>query len=359
MSSTLPRSPRTAERTSPRPHRDNGFFGPGSVTWKVWSYPTSIVLGFLRAVVIEELDPFLVASVDHSGQVKQRPQLRYDRTMQYFATVKFGDAESVLKAAETLVKIHGRSVGTEPISGGTFDANDPDSQLWIHLTAWHSILYTYEVFGPGRLPAVEEAEYWEQCAIAAEFQTIDPATVPRTREGIAAYFEDYRPQLVGSPVAQDMMDFLLDATQYFIHGSVPGFVKKSLTGVIRRGVIATMPMWMRTLSGTPQSRATDIWVTALTKVSIWTLARSNRLQLAILGQLSPLAVPLVAPVMLQIPAENPKTWTPAEAYAHFGMSTPREQYAELLAKRAVGTAPRPYEHHHHDAVLNFPVGQAG
>ena len=57
-----------------RQHQDYGFFGPGSVTWRVWGYPTSIVLGFLRAVVIEELDPHLVASVDQSGQVKLRPE---------------------------------------------------------------------------------------------------------------------------------------------------------------------------------------------------------------------------------------------------------------------------------------------
>src|SRR3954464_6062952 len=101
---------RRSERAEVHPHRDNGFFGPGSVTWRVWSYPTSVVLGFLRAVVIEELDPFLVASVAHRRQVQARTQLRYDRTIQCFATVKFGDAQSVLQAAETLVKIHGRSV---------------------------------------------------------------------------------------------------------------------------------------------------------------------------------------------------------------------------------------------------------
>src|SRR5438105_15676315 len=39
------------------PHADYGFFGPGSVTWKVWSYPTSLTVGFQRAVVVEELRP--------------------------------------------------------------------------------------------------------------------------------------------------------------------------------------------------------------------------------------------------------------------------------------------------------------
>ena len=39
------------------PHEDYGFFGPDSVTWKVWTYPTSLTVGFQRAVVVEELDP--------------------------------------------------------------------------------------------------------------------------------------------------------------------------------------------------------------------------------------------------------------------------------------------------------------
>jgi len=337
------------------PHRDNGFFGPDSVTQKVWGYPTSMVLGFMRAVVIEQLDPFLVASVEHSGQVKQRTRLRYDRTMQYFSTVKFGDAESVVKAANTLVKIHGRSVGTEPFTGRTFDANDPDSQLWIHLTAWHSIVYVYEVFGPGKLSAEEEGQYWEQCAIAAHFQTIDPAAVPRTREGVAAYFDDYRPQLIGSAVAQDMANFILDSTPRFLDGAVPAPVTMPLAVLVRRAVVSTFPDWMRKLLGAPQSRATDLAVLAPTKAMMRTIGLNKRLQLAVLGRLSPLTAPVMAPYLSSVPAADPRVWTPAEAYAHFGLPTPPEQYAEMLAKRAQGKGPRPYDLHHHEPVVAFPV----
>ena len=38
--------------------------------------------------------------------------------MQYFATIKFGDAESVLRASDTLMKIHARAVGHDPVTGG-------------------------------------------------------------------------------------------------------------------------------------------------------------------------------------------------------------------------------------------------
>ena len=30
------------------PHEDYGLFGPGSITWRVWMYPTSLTVGFQR-----------------------------------------------------------------------------------------------------------------------------------------------------------------------------------------------------------------------------------------------------------------------------------------------------------------------
>src|SRR6266849_5505626 len=111
------------------PLEDYGFFGPDSVAWRVWTYPTSLTVGFQRAVVVEELDPFLVASVHQTQKVVQKPRQRYDRTIKYFAIVAFGDARSAIKASETLVKVHSKAVGTEPVSGLRYDANDPASQL--------------------------------------------------------------------------------------------------------------------------------------------------------------------------------------------------------------------------------------
>jgi uncharacterized protein (DUF2236 family) len=338
-----------------RRQQDYGFFGPGSVTWRVWRYPTSVVLGFLRAVVIEELDPHLVASVDQSGQVKQRPKLRYDRTMQYFATVKFGDAESVLRASDTLVKIHSRAVGDDPITGGRYDANDPASQLWIHLTAWHSILYTYEVFGPGKLTAAEEEQYWEECARAAEFQTIDPADVPRTRDGIRAYFAAYRPRLVGSEVAQDMMDFLLDASTTVLPERMPTPLRFVFNAVARRAVIATLPRWMRKLGATRQSGLTDRVAIALTRPVVRAVAASTWLQVWALRLASPRTVPILEPVLRGVPPVRPVVREPAEARAEYGITDPREQYAAILAARARQAGPAPYPKHHHEQLLSFPA----
>ena len=151
----------------------------------MWRYPTSLTVGFQRAVVVEELDPALVASVEETQAIRDRPRTRYDRTLRYFAMVAFGDSRSTAKAADVLVKVHSKAIGIEPLSGERYDANDPHSQLWIHLTAWHSILYAYEKYGPGRLSGEDEARYWAECAVAAQLQTCDPDDVPRDRDGCA------------------------------------------------------------------------------------------------------------------------------------------------------------------------------
>ena len=155
------------------PMADYGFLGPDSVSWKVWSHPTSYVLGFARAVTIEHFDPNLAAAVIQSGGVKYRPSTRYGRTLRYFAMQLFGGAEQTAKAADVLVKVHSKAVGNDPVTGGTYDANDPESQLWIHVTAWHSILKCYEMFGPGKLSEAEENQFWTEMREIAKLQTRD------------------------------------------------------------------------------------------------------------------------------------------------------------------------------------------
>lgn len=328
----LPLPPR---KSSVEPHEDYGFFGPDSVTWKVWSYPTSLTIGFQRSVVVEELDPDLVAAVDKTHDIYKRPRTRYDRTLRYFAMVAFGSSRETSKAADVLVKIHSKAIGTEPYAGGRYDANNPASQLWIHLTAWHSILYAYEKFGPGRLTAEEEARYWEECAIAAELQTCSPDDVPRSREGIQAYFDEMRPQLQGSEIAIQAMNHLLQADVML--PPMPRIFRPGawLVGrVLRAGTIATMPRWMREMSGLKQWRITDVLVRPLLWTVFHVLHVSRRLELMLLQVISPMTVPIAAPVLLGVIPREAVVRTPAEARALYGYARPSEAHQELRARQA-------------------------
>ncbi|MFF2083379.1 oxygenase MpaB family protein [Nocardia sp. NPDC058176] len=316
------------------PAEDYGFFGPDSITWRVWSYPTSLTIGFQRAVVIEELDPALIAAVDKTQAIYTRPRTRYDRTLRYFAMVMFGDSRSTTKAADVLVKIHSKAVGIDPVTGLVYDANDPHSQLWIHLTAWHSILLAYEKYGPGRLSPEEEARYWDECARAAELQTCHPDDIPRTREGVRAYFDDMRPQLLGSDIAKKAMRHLLRADVML--PPMPWPLRPFfyvVTAFLRRGTLATMPRWMRQTAGLPTGRLLDLLVVPPLSAAYTLVSFSARLELILLRLISPTTVDVAAPVLLGIAPQHPVTTTPRQAQERFGYAVPRQAHLELRQRQ--------------------------
>ncbi|WP_082686637.1 oxygenase MpaB family protein [Mycobacterium sp. IS-3022] len=325
----------TKDRSSVTPHGDYGFFGPDSVTWKVWGYPTSLTVGFQRAVVIEELDPNLIAAVDTTHDIYKRPRTRYDRTLHYFALVAFGGSRETTTASDVLVKIHSKAIGTEPYGGGRYDANDPDSQLWIHLTAWHSILYAYEKYGPGPLTAEEEARYWQDCAVAAQLQTCSPDDVPSTRNGIRDYFDRMRPQLAASDIAVQAMRHLLDAE--VMMPEMPRAARPVswlAARILRAGTIATMPRWMRQASGCDQPRIVDVAVRPILWTAFRLISLSPRAELAVLKILSPMTHPVVAPIKLGVPPVNPEIMSPAEAQRRYGFEPPARAHRELRARQA-------------------------
>lgn len=327
-------SVKTPRRGAVAPMADYGFFGPDSVTWKVWGHVTAPVLGLQRAVVVEELDPALIASVDATGANYDRPRTRYDRTVRYFATIAFADSESVMKTADMLVKVHSKAIGTEPLSGNTYDANDPHSQLWILLTGWHSVLKVYELYGGGRLTEAEEAQYWAECAIAAEFQTCDPADVPRSRDGIHAYFAQMRPHLAVSEAAQRMMDHLLNAK--VVLPPAPPALRPAVEVInwfLRAGTIATMPRWMRRLSGFDQPRIVDIGVRPVLKLAFGVINRIGRLKLAVGSVIAPSVVPVTAPYILDVAPRSAEILTPADARGRYGYVKPAEAHLALRAKQ--------------------------
>lgn len=319
---------------SVQPLADYGFFGPDSVTWKVWGHTTTPITGLQRAVVVEELDPSLIAAVDATQANYDRPRTRYDRTVRYFATVAFGDSQSVVKAADVLVKVHSKAIGTEPVSGNKYDANNPHSQLWILLTGWHSVLTAYELYGGGKLTPEEENQYWEDCAIAAEFQTCDPADVPRTSAGVRAYFDQMRPHLAVSEAARHMMDHLLNAKVVLPPAPLPlRPAVEVINWFLRAGAIATMPRWMRKLSGFDQPRAVDIAVRPVLKLAYGIADRSPRLKLAVAQLIAPSLAPVAAPYILGVAPISDEVLTPEQARSRYGYAKPADAHRDLRARQ--------------------------
>lgn len=317
------------------PMADYGFLGPDSVSWKVWGHPTSYVLGFVRAVTIEHFDPNLAAAVIQSGGVKYRPATRYGRTLRYFGLQLFGGAEQTCKAADVLVKVHSKAIGHDPVTGGTYDANDGGSQLWIHVTAWHSILKCYEMFGPGKLSEDEENRFWAEMREVAKLQTIDPDLVPTSRAAVHQYFEEWRPRLAASEGAQDMIKFILPI-DVALPVDAPQWKKTALKPAIflfTRAVIATYPQYMRDMAGLRQGRLTDALVRLPVKAIHAFLHSNISVRMLFMNFIAPQAVPVAAPAILGIPPLSDKVWEVREAQKHFGFDIPSEAHQDVRAKQ--------------------------
>lgn len=290
----------------PRPREDHGFFGPGSPTWKVWTHPTA-VLGFQRAIVVETFDPFLAAAVHDQNGVRRDPIGRLRRTFDYFVTVAVGDSRTAIEASEILMRVHARAVGTEPVSGLPYSANDPDSQLWIHITGWQSNLLMYERYGPGKLSTEDEARYWAECAVAAELQTCDPAKVPRSRADVRDYYATIRPRLCMTERQKALIDHFLRTP----------FTRKDAvlwagSRLFAPAIIATIPRWMRKLGGFDQWRVVDGLIGPLGRLATRFVSPVND-RLAILDQFAPSTRGIIEPALRGEAPLRDVIVTPAQA----------------------------------------------
>lgn len=303
---------------------DYGFFGPGSPSWKIWTAPTAVI-GFQRAVVLEHFDPFLTASVADSQGIYNDPRKRLDHTFAYFLLVAVADGRTAIQASEHLMQIHAPMTGIEPITGQRYAANSPETQLWIHLTGWHSVLKAYEVYGPGKLSESEELRFWEECAIAAELQTCKPSDVPRTRDGVREYFEKVKPRLCSSVAAETGMHHLLRTSPR--NGAGISYALGSR--ILSLATAPLTPMWMRKLGRYNIPRIVDPLVKIPAKLIVWASTWFNSLGLI-------LAAPFIAPMAGQILKQHVskdlptklETITPARARELYSLRGSRTPIAE-------------------------------
>ena len=286
---------------------DYGFFGPGSPSWKVWASPTALI-GFQRSVVLEHFDPYLAAAVADSAGIYTDPRGRLDRTLAYFLTVAVADGRTAISVSDALMRVHAKAKGTEPITGLRYSANNPDAQLWIHVTGWHSVLKCYERYGPGPLTAAEEARYWAESRVAAELQTCQPSDVPASRDEVRQYFAEVRGRLCTSEHADRAMRYLLWTPKD------RGVRLWAGSRVMAPAAIATLPKWMRRVGGFDQPAAVDAAVTPMARVAVRAMSAGDSRLLVSAGRR---LVPHTAEVLARhLAAGEPalaRTVTPAEA----------------------------------------------
>ena len=219
---------------------DDGFFGPGSVTWKLGSDLAGPIAG-LRSLMIQALHPLAMAGVDQHSDWRSDPVGRLAATSAYVTTVSVGDRATAEQAAARVRRIHEHVRGTDPVTGQPYAAGDPALLLWVHAALVDSTIEAARLFGL-TLTGDETDAYIGEMVVAAELVGVPASMVPATSAALQRYIASVRPGLQGTRAARESMAYLLD----------PPGLDADLAGIwqdIRDGAVAALPGWARDMYG--------------------------------------------------------------------------------------------------------------
>jgi uncharacterized protein (DUF2236 family) len=219
---------------------DEGFFGPGSVAWRVSADLSSPVAG-LRALHLQALHPLAMAGVDQHSDWRQDPVGRLAATNAYLATVTFGDRGSAERVAARVRRIHEHVRGVDTVTGRAYAAGDPALLLWVHATFVDSRLAAAALFG-SPLTAPDADRYVAETVTEAELVGVPRDLVPASTAGLGSYIESVRPELRCTPAARESMDYLLN----------PPGLDEDMAEIwqdVRDAAAAALPGWAREMYG--------------------------------------------------------------------------------------------------------------
>jgi uncharacterized protein (DUF2236 family) len=224
----------------PQTWADDGFFGPGSVTWRMSADLSGPVAG-LRALHMQALHPLAMAGVDQHSGWRQDPVGRLAATSAYLATISFGERAAAERAAARVRRIHEHVRGTDPVTGRSYAASDPELLLWVHVALVDSAVTARELFGTP-LPPAEADRYVAEMTVAAELVGVPPGRAPACLAELRGQIAAFQPDLRCTPAAAQSMAYLLD----------PPGLEPDIAGIwqdIAEAAVAALPGWARQMYG--------------------------------------------------------------------------------------------------------------
>jgi uncharacterized protein (DUF2236 family) len=229
----------------PETPADDGFFGPGSVTWRLHA-DLSVPVSGLRSLLLQALHPLAMAGVEQHSQWRDDPGGRFASTAAYVLTTTYGDRAAARAAAARVRRIHERVTGTDPVTGLPYAAGDPALLIWVHAALVDSGLAAAAAYGPALAPA-EQDRYVAEMTAAAELVGVPAARfaeggAPASVAELDAYFAAVRPSLATSKSTQDTARYLLNMPD----------VEPELADawrVLAAAAAASLPGWARVMYG--------------------------------------------------------------------------------------------------------------
>ncbi len=180
-----------------------GLFGPDSVTWRVHR-DRSMLIGGLRALFLQVLDPLTVAGVAQHSSYRDDPLGRLARTGRFVGATTYGTTSEAEAAIAMVRRVHVKVRGTAA-DGRTYRANDPDRLAWVHNVEVDSFLVAYRRYGPGLTDADADQYVAEMAGLGRRLGATD---VPETAGDLSRWVDD-APGLAMTRDAREIIRFLV------------------------------------------------------------------------------------------------------------------------------------------------------
>jgi uncharacterized protein (DUF2236 family) len=220
--------------------KDDGLFGPDTVTWQVFAVPATVV-GASCALLVQMLHPRVARMIDQASSYKQDPKLRRRLTRDYFVTIIYGDTEMAENAGEALRRLHSRMKAVDPETGQEYTADEPDLLLFVHNSIVWSLLRANDRWGP-KLSAEERDRFVVEQHVAARLVGIDPSLLPSKVAELNAYMERMQGRLAYTVEAAPIRDLMVPR-------SLPRNPRRLIKWILKQAALVLMSPEQRKLYG--------------------------------------------------------------------------------------------------------------
>ncbi|TAD83201.1 MAG: DUF2236 domain-containing protein [Sphingomonadales bacterium] len=226
----------SSQGQTPTPPSDEALFERDSPIRQVHADIVGMMTGGVRALLLQMLHPHALQGVlDHSN-FRQDMHGRLRRTARFIAVTTFGHRDEALKAIDRVNRIHAKVGGTLP-DGSRYEATNPRTLAWVHVTEAQSFLAGYIRHVRPGMPMPEQDQYYRQFAVIARALGADP--VPETRAEAEMIFRTLRHDLSASPQAREVAQLVLNQR--------PPGTPQAVQTMITADAVAMLPDWSRTM----------------------------------------------------------------------------------------------------------------
>ena len=180
---------------------DPGHFGPGSVSWRIFSHASYGVSG-IAGVLMQALHPLAMAIVDRRSVFRTDAWRRAHLTADYVFKITFSGRATADSAAARVREIHSRISGPDPVTGTIHRADDPELLLWVHAVHTEYSLRGYSAL-VRELSDEDSDRFVAEQVKAAELVGLAAHQVPKTR----AELQDYITSVPGLHVTEPAAAF--------------------------------------------------------------------------------------------------------------------------------------------------------